>query len=84
MMEAGFTIHEHELPPLDKVDAKKVEEFRALIGCLIYISIWTRPDIAFTVNFLAHYMTRPNNKLIKAAKCIFCYLKGTLEKGIWF
>ena len=81
-MEVNFTIHEHKLPTVANADPKKVEEFRAMIGGLIYISVWTRPDIAFAVNFLARYMTHPNDKLIKAAHSIFKYLKAPKEKGI--
>jgi len=81
-MEAGFTIHESELPT--KPDPKKLEEYRAMIGCLIYVAVWTRPDVSFAVNFLARFMSRPNDKLIKAARRVFKYLKSTKDKGIWF
>eukprot|EP00961_Rhodomonas_salina_P233859 3160160-Rhodomonas_salina.1 len=40
-----FVITEDELPK--HPNAKDIEEYRAMIGCLLWMSVWTRPDIAF-------------------------------------
>eukprot|EP00961_Rhodomonas_salina_P157694 2122812-Rhodomonas_salina.1 len=48
------------------------------------MSVWTRPDIAFAVNYLARFVQRPNRTLIKAARRVFRYLKSTPDKGITF
>mmetsp|Transcript_46824 Transcript_46824/g.95765 ORF Transcript_46824/g.95765 Transcript_46824/m.95765 type:complete len:1109 (-) Transcript_46824:511-3837(-) len=81
-MEPKFSVHPNELPKTP--DPKQLEEYRSKVGSLIYLSVWTRPDIAFAVNYLARFMTCPNDKLIKAADRVFRYVKGTREKGIWF
>ena len=50
----------------------------------MYLSIWTRPEISYTVNFLARHMTKASPALIKAAQHVFQYVKGTREGGITF
>eukprot|EP00961_Rhodomonas_salina_P234678 3171688-Rhodomonas_salina.2 len=46
--------------------------------------MWTQNDISFAVNFLARFTTRPTERLIRAAKRVFRYVKGTKLKGIQF
>ena len=58
--------------------------FRSMVGTLMYCAIWSRPDLAYSVNVLARFMTCPSAKLIKAAKQVLRYLKGTREYGITF
>ena len=56
----------------------------SMIGTLMYLSIWTRPEISFAVNFLARHMSKASPGLIKAAQHVSQYLKGTCDKGITF
>ena len=42
----------------------------------------TRPDICFSVGFLARFMQNPNEQLLKAVKGVFKYLKGTKDYSI--
>jgi len=58
-------------------DAVLQSYFRALIGSLIYLVTWTRPDIAFAVNYLARFMACPTKQAVKAAHHVFAYLKKT-------
>ena len=52
---------------------------RSLLGCLIYISICTRPDIAVSVNMLSRYVERNNYEIWQALKRVLSYLKGTMH-----
>ena len=63
------------------VDTHKYQE---IVGCLIYASITTRPDIAHAVNILSQHMAKPNNEHWIAAKRVLRYLKGTTDIGIVF
>lgn len=60
------------------------EQFRAMVGALMYLSITTRPDIACAVSQLSRYMANPGRKHIIAAKRILRYLKGTSRYGLKF
>ena len=42
--------------------------FASLIGSLLYIAICTRPDIAFAVNFLVRYTSKPTQAIMDGAK----------------
>lgn len=42
----------------------------------------TRPDIAFTTGMLGCFSGNPNSTHLVTAKCIFCYIRGTLDHKI--
>ena len=54
------------------------------IGALMYLAQCTRPDIAFAVNFLAHYSSEPTRRHWNGIKHIFRYLKGTIDLGLFY
>ena len=69
-MESGF------VSKIDDAD-KPFENntmYRSLLGCLLYISRQTRPDILLSVNILSSYITNPMLKHWRAAKRILIYL----------
>ncbi|GBE80058.1 hypothetical protein SCP_0212610 [Sparassis crispa] len=51
------------------------------LGALQYVSIATRPDITFAVGQLAQFGRNPGIAHWSALKCIYQYLKGTVD--IW-
>lgn len=53
------------------------EDYRKIIGMLLYISINSRPDIAAPVALLCQKVSAPTDTDINEAKRIFRYLKGT-------
>ena len=66
-------------------ETAKIEDikwYQSVIGSLLYASLFTRPDITFTVNTLGRYVSNPNLEHILAIKKILRYLKGTLNYGI--
>jgi len=58
-----------------------IREFRRIIGFLQYLYL-TRPDVSFSLNKLSQYMQAPTEILMKAAKRLLCYLKGTHDHGL--
>ncbi|UYV68405.1 hypothetical protein LAZ67_5004222 [Cordylochernes scorpioides] len=56
----------------------KKEEYQSLIGSLIYLSVSTRPDIAYAVSALGQFSNDPRRQHWNAAKRVLRYLKGTL------
>lgn len=53
--------------------------YRELIGCLMYISVTTRPDISFAVGKLAGYFNSYSSEHWNAAKNVLRYLKSTID-----
>jgi hypothetical protein len=57
-------------------------QYQAAVGSLMYLSVWTRPDIAFAVGMVARYTANPKQQHWAAVKRIFRYLKGSQDRGI--
>ena len=51
---------------------------------LLYLSVGTRPDIAYAVSNVAKYSSHPTNKHWVAVKRIMRYLKGTTDMGLLY
>jgi Reverse transcriptase (RNA-dependent DNA polymerase) len=68
----------------DPVGDVDVERFQHLVGTLLYLTTWTRPDLAFATNQLAKFMSNPAPKHMTAALRVLRYLKGTVSLGITY
>lgn len=76
-MEAGIK--------LKKADKKSENcEYRNLIGCLMYIAVCTRPDIAHAMSVLSQFNDCYDDTHWKAAKRVLRYLKGTIVLRLVF
>lgn len=73
---------------LSKADVPKTEEehaemkdipYQQAVGCLLYLSTCTRPDISYAANKLARYCNNPGPSHWTAVKHLFRYLRGTSE-----
>ncbi|KAK7576778.1 hypothetical protein V9T40_013064 [Parthenolecanium corni] len=53
--------------------------YRELLGCLLYISICSRPDISFSVNYLSRFMNSFSDVHFNHLKRIIKYLKQTIN-----
>lgn len=58
--------------------------YQELIGCLLYISQGTRPDISYVVNLLSKYNNRPEMQHWNALKRVLRYLKGSQDYRLTF
>ncbi|GJT14494.1 retrovirus-related pol polyprotein from transposon TNT 1-94 [Tanacetum coccineum] len=63
--------------PVDQTD------YRSKIRSLMYLTS-SRPDIVQAVCYCARYQARPTEKHLKEVKRIFCYLRGTINMGLWY
>lgn len=75
-LEAGLKLHDSFIPLL--VDPST---YRKLVGKLNYLTN-TRPNLAFTVQFLSQFMQKPSEDHLKAALHTIRYLQGTPDLGI--
>lgn len=52
-------------------------QYRSLIGALLYLSMGTRPDISFSVNYLSRFQDCSNESHFKYAKRVLAYVFHT-------
>ena len=67
-------------------DEEVVEQqlYQSVVGSLMYLSVCTRPDIAYAVGTLARFSSKPGKSHWMAVKRVLRYLKGTANDGILF
>ena len=61
----------------------EVKKYRCKVGSLLYITA-SRSDIMFIVCMCARYQLPLKKSHLKPIKCIFRYLHGTLNYGLWY
>nr|GEU46879.1 hypothetical protein [Tanacetum cinerariifolium] len=57
--------------------------YRSMIRSLMYVTS-SRPDIMFATCMCARYQANPNEHHVSGVKRIFCYLKETINLGLWY
>nr|GEZ05114.1 uncharacterized mitochondrial protein AtMg00810-like [Tanacetum cinerariifolium] len=57
--------------------------YRGMIGTLLYLTA-SRPDLQFSICICARYQARPTEKHLYAVKKIFRYLRGAVNRGLWY
>lgn len=55
------------------------EQYQKLLGCLLFVSVNTRPDIAASVSILAQKVSKPTQEDWNELKRVAKYLKGTAD-----
>ncbi|GKF97208.1 hypothetical protein Tco_0293029, partial [Tanacetum coccineum] len=54
-----------------------------MVSTLMYLTS-SRPDLVYVVCMCARYQARPTKKHLHAVKRIFRYLRGTVNRGLWY
>ncbi|GKE42165.1 hypothetical protein Tco_1469449 [Tanacetum coccineum] len=57
--------------------------YHGMVGTLMYLTS-SRPDLVYAVCMCARYQARPTEKHLHAVKRIFWYLRGTVNRGLWY
>nr|GEV87500.1 hypothetical protein [Tanacetum cinerariifolium] len=57
--------------------------YRRMVGTLMYL-IAIGPNLTFDVCMCAWYLAKPTEKHLHAIKRIFKYLRGTINRGLWY
>ncbi|GJT63888.1 retrovirus-related pol polyprotein from transposon TNT 1-94 [Tanacetum coccineum] len=57
--------------------------YRGMIGTLLYLTA-SRPDLQFAICMCTRYQARPTEKYLHAVKRIFRYIRGTVNRGLWY
>ena len=74
----------HLVAATEPMPLEKLAWYQQLIRTLLYTSIGTYPDIAFTVTRLSRYNTNPMDEHHRYAQYILKYLKGTIKTQILY
>jgi hypothetical protein len=61
-----------------------IRNYQALVGALLYLSNWTRPDISKAVSSCSRFLAAPGPSHMIAAKRILRYLRGTPDLSICY
>ncbi len=72
-MEAGF---------VEEPTEEMITLYRSLIGSIGYAAVTVRFDVSYALSMLSRHLSRPNARLIAAAKLIVKYLVHTKDLGI--
>ena len=59
-------------------------DYRGIVGCLNYLALTSRPDIAHAANLLSSFVENPGRQHWNAAKGCLRYLKGTKSEKMIF
>ncbi|GJX25583.1 hypothetical protein Tco_0231879 [Tanacetum coccineum] len=57
--------------------------YRGIIDTLMYLTA-NRPNLTFDVCICARYQAKPTEKHLHTVKRIFKYLRGTINRGLWY
>nr|GFB43462.1 retrovirus-related Pol polyprotein from transposon TNT 1-94 [Tanacetum cinerariifolium] len=72
-----------------KLDEDKEEKavdpshYRDMIVILLYLTA-SRPDLQFAICMCVRYQARPTKQHLHVVKMIFRYLRGTVNRGLWY
>ncbi|GJR76152.1 retrovirus-related pol polyprotein from transposon TNT 1-94, partial [Tanacetum coccineum] len=71
--------------PDEDTQGKAVDptHYCGMVGTLMYLTA-SRPDLTFVVCMCARYQEKPTEKHLHAVKRIFKYLRGIVNKGLWY
>jgi hypothetical protein len=58
--------------------------YRSIVGALLYLSTYTRPDLAYAVGVLTRFGNKPTYAACMLAVHLLLYVRGTVEMGIMF
>jgi hypothetical protein len=77
-LNSPYAVDSDECEPCDS------KKYASLIGSLMYLANFTRPDIVFSVNQLCRYISEPSVAHWKAALHVVSYLHGTHDFGLLY
>jgi len=70
------------LPNIPDINLKP--KYQRLVGCLMYLAVSTRPDIAYYAMWLGQFSSNPTQLHMLAAKHVLRYLGGTKSLALSF
>lgn len=59
-------------------------DYRGVVGALLYLAVYTRPDISYSVGVLSQFLDNPGMTHWIAAKRVLRYLKSTINCALTY
>lgn len=76
---------EHRLKLPKGEESKRISEpYRELVGCISYVSLTSRPDLAATANYFSQFQVCPNQEHWVHLRRVLRYIKGSLQLGLTY
>jgi hypothetical protein len=69
---------------IEEINDMKNVPYQEALGAIMYLATCTRPDLAYTMQFLSRPMLNPGREHWNALKHVLRYIKGTLDFGITY
>ena len=63
---------------------QEIQQFQSIIGSLLYLTLGSRPDIAYAVILLSQFMANPSKEHINKAMNIIKYVRSTVNAKITY
>ena len=82
VMAKPAPFYKPEVPENPVVTQDGIREAQGLVGELLWVSVRTRPDVAFGVSWMSQHVTRYPLEVVKAGKDMMAYLYGTKDLGL--
>jgi hypothetical protein len=79
-MDANLKLSMHGEDPA----RSDIDQYPEMIGCLLYLSGCTRPDIAHAVGTISRFTAAPKEEHVKALKQLLKYIACTTGLGIMY
>lgn len=77
---SGVKLTKDDCPRTDKeISEMKNYPYHALIGSLLYLTVWSRPDLAYHVNALAQFSSNPGKRHWELGKHVLRFLKHSRD-----
>ena len=67
-----------------QADEATVKDYQGMVGSLLYLAVYSRPDILYAVVKLSQFSTNPSLIHLAAVKRIFRYLRSCPDLGITY
>jgi hypothetical protein len=82
-LEPNLRLSKKQSPssPEDQAATREVP-YRALVGSLMYLAVWMRPDIMQAVRHLSQFLANPGQAHWQSAIRVLRYCKGTRDFGL--
>ncbi|WVZ04917.1 hypothetical protein V8G54_018263 [Vigna mungo] len=84
-LASHFNLSKEQSPQTEKEKESMAKiPYASAIGSLMYAMVCTRPDIGHAVRVVSRFMSNPGKAHWEAVKWILRYLRGTIEKCLYF
>lgn len=83
--KASFVPMEYRLRLEKGIEENRTSKpYRELVGCLMYVTLTSRPDLSAAVNYYSQFQSCPTHEHWTHLKRVLRYLKGTLDHGLQY